>query len=175
MARSLDLSRLLLTFRQVLVHLIWLGLLGCRSASTGGEVGGADASSRTAPPRVVIESPSGRSSAVRVEVVRTPEALQRGLMFREKLGQDEGMLFVFPATAEHTFWMKDTLIPLDMIFIGEDRSVVGMVLRAEPLTLTPRSCGARSRYVLEVNAGWVLTRGIKTGDRVRFEGMPDRS
>ncbi len=129
----------------------------------------ADAS--PAVPRVVVESPSGRSSAVRVEVVRAPEELERGLMFRERLGPDDGMLFVFPETGEHAFWMKNTLIPLDMIFAGSDGVVVGIVENAEPLTTTARSVGAPSRYVLEVNGGWSATHGVARGDRMRFEGV----
>jgi uncharacterized membrane protein (UPF0127 family) len=92
-------------------------------------------------------------------------------MFREKLADDEGMLFVFPASAVQSFWMKNTLIPLDMIFIGEDLTVVGVVERAEPHSLTPRYVPTPSRYVLEVNGGWSAARGVAAGDRVRFEGL----
>ena len=129
---------------------------------------GADAAPTQA--RVLLESPSGRVSAVAVEVVRSEAQLSRGLMFRERLGADDGMLFVFPDTAEHTFWMKNTLIPLDMIFIDERRTVVGIVERAEPLSTAPRSPGRPCRWVLEVNGGWSAAHGIAIGDRVAFEG-----
>jgi uncharacterized membrane protein (UPF0127 family) len=123
-----------------------------------------------AAPRVVISSPSGREASVTVEVARTPEELARGLMYRNALAEDAGMLFVFPATDEHSFWMKNTYIPLDMIFIAEDRTVVGIVANVEPLTLEARSAGP-SRYVLEVNGGWAARHGVGPGDRVAFENL----
>jgi uncharacterized protein len=140
-------------------------LAGCRAPAPTP----ADAQAPAA--RVVLESPSGRSRAVRVEVVRTPEDMARGLMFRERLADDEGMLFAFPETSEHEFWMKDTLIPLDMIFMDEALTVVGIVERAEPETLTPRTAGVASRFVLEVNGGWSASNEVKRGDRVHFENV----
>jgi len=122
-------------------------------------------------PRVFIAGPSGRESSVKVELARTPEEQERGLMFRKELEADSGMLFIFKETSEHGFWMQNTLIPLDMIFIGEDGRVVGIVVNAEPLTTSPRTVGARSRYVLEVNGGWSAAHAVSKGDRVRFEGL----
>ncbi len=123
-------------------------------------------------PRVYVESPSGRSASVAVELARTDPERERGLMFRQKLGADEGMLFVFSESADHAFWMKNTLIPLDMIFIAESGAVVGVVADAEPFSTIPRGVGAPSRYVLEVNGGWSAAHGVGRGDRVRFEGIP---
>ncbi len=130
-----------------------------------------------ATPRVIVESPSGRSASVRVEVARTDPELERGLMFRQKLGADDGMLFVFPESSDHLFWMKNTFIPLDMIFVSADDKdggggvVVGIVASAEPMTTTPRGVGVPNRFVLEVNGGWSATHGLARGDRVRFEGI----
>ncbi len=123
-------------------------------------------------PRVLVESPSGRSASVAVEVMRTEAERERGLMFRQKLGADEGMLFLFPQSGDHAFWMKNTLIPLDMIFIAESGTVVGVVADADPMSTTPRSVGAASRYVLEVNGGWSAGHGVAREDRVRFEAIP---
>jgi hypothetical protein len=92
-------------------------------------------------------------------------------MRRARLAEDAGMLFLFEETGIHEFWMKDTLIPLDMIFIGEDGRIVGIVPRATPGDLSPRTAGGPSRYVLEVNGGWAEARGVAVGDRVRFEGI----
>jgi uncharacterized membrane protein (UPF0127 family) len=119
--------------------------------------------------KVIVESPSGRAREVRVEVMRTPAEHERGLMFRQALGGDEGMLFVFPDAAEHSFWMKNTLIPLDMIFLDAAGVVVGIVENAAPMTTTQRTIGKPSRYVLEVNGGWSAARDVRPGDRVRFE------
>jgi uncharacterized membrane protein (UPF0127 family) len=122
-------------------------------------------------PQVQTESPSGRVGTVRVELARTPAEQERGLMFREKMGADEGMLFIFQESSEHTFWMKNTILPLDMIFADGQGMVVGVVRNAEPQTLTPRTVGAPSRYVLEVNAGWSAAHGVEKGARLRFLGF----
>ncbi len=128
-----------------------------------------------APPRptaaVTIETASGARLRVAVEVARTGEELERGLMYRRQLAPDAGMLFVFGESDVQSFWMKNTLIPLDMLFISEDARVAGIVERAEPLTTTGRSVPAPSRYVLEVNGGWCAAHGVKKGDAVRFEGV----
>jgi uncharacterized membrane protein (UPF0127 family) len=108
---------------------------------------------------------------VAVEVARTEPERARGLMFRTSLADGAGMLFVFDETGEHPFWMKNTLIPLDMIFIDDSGRITGVVARATPGALEPRSGGA-SRFVLEVNGGWAEARGVAAGDQVRFEGVP---
>jgi uncharacterized membrane protein (UPF0127 family) len=105
-----------------------------------------------------------------VEVARTEAERARGLMFRTALADDAGMLFVFDETGEHPFWMKNTLIPLDLIFIDDSGRVTGVVARATPGSLEPRSAGS-GRYVLEVNGGWAEAKGVAAGDQVRFEGV----
>jgi len=124
------------------------------------------------PPRVVVES-GGTPHAVVVEVAADPAARERGLMFRQRLEEGRGMLFVFEEEEEHSFWMKNTLVPLDLIFVSGEGRVVGVVSRAEPLSLTPRT-GGRCRYVLEVPGGWAKARGVAPGDRVRLENVPLR-
>lgn len=124
------------------------------------------------PPRVVVETSSGARHTVRVEIARTDAERARGLMGRRELPDDAGMLFLFDESDDHAFWMKDTLLPLDIIFIAEDGSIAGIVERATPGSLSPRSVGAPSRYVLEVNGGWARARGVRPGDRVRFENVP---
>ena len=107
--------------------------------------------------------------AVALEIARDPAARARGLMKRERLGAHDGMVFVFPASARHPFWMKDTLIPLDIIFIDEQLTVVGIVESAEPLTEQMRSVDVPSRYVVEVNGGFAAKHGIAVGTEVVFE------
>jgi uncharacterized membrane protein (UPF0127 family) len=123
-------------------------------------------------PRVVVETRAGARHVVRVELARTPVERARGLMERRELAPDAGMLFLFDETSDHAFWMKNTLIPLDMIFAGEDGRIVGVVARAIPGDLTARGVGAPSRYVLEVNGGWAQAHGVAPGDRLRFENIP---
>ncbi len=123
-------------------------------------------------PRVVIETSAGQRLSVDVELARTVAEQRKGLMGRRALPESGGMLFLFDATTVQSFWMKNTLIPLDMLFISDDGHVVGIVENAAPLTETERSVGKPSRYVLEVNGGWSAAHGVRAGDRVRFENVP---
>jgi uncharacterized membrane protein (UPF0127 family) len=85
------------------------------------------------------------------------------------MGEDHGMLFRLGERREHTFWMHNTCMPLDMLFVEDDGFVVGIVEGAEPLTDTTRSVGCQSSWVLEVNAGWARRHGVKPGQRM---GIP---
>jgi uncharacterized membrane protein (UPF0127 family) len=129
---------------------------------------------RAPTPRVIVETAAGGHHAVRVELARTDEEHERGLMHRQALDEDAGMLFVFPDAAPRSFWMKNTLIPLDLLFIDEAGVVAGIVRDAEPLTLTPRTPGpdVAARWVLEVKGGWAARHGVAPGARVRFEDVP---
>lgn len=113
-----------------------------------------------AEPRVVLRAPDGREVAVRSEIVATPAERQRGLMYRKTLDPDAGMLFLMGAEQPHRFWMKNTYVPLDMIWIGRDLRVVGVTENARPLTLDLRGIDAPSTYVLEVNAHFARRHGI---------------
>ena len=124
------------------------------------------------PPRVIVVTAAGARLPVTVELARTDEERARGLMNRRELAPEAGMLFVFSENEPRAFWMKNTLIPLDMLFIDDGGRVVGLIERAEPLTTSPRDPGVPSRYVLEVNGGWAARHGVRPGDRVLFENVP---
>ena len=115
------------------------------------------------------ESPDTR---IQVELARSTDEIRDGLMYREQMDDDKGMLFLMPAERVQSFWMKNTFIPLDMIFIRSDLSVAGVVRNAAPKTLTSRTVGVPSRYVLEVNAGWCDKHGVKTGSVATFSNVP---
>jgi hypothetical protein len=132
-------------------------------------IGGAAACE--AQPRVAISTQSGREVVFQVEVADTPAKRELGLQYRKELGSDRGMIFLFAAEAPQTFWMKNTPIPLDMIFINRDRRIVGIIEQTVPYSLESRSVKAPSQYVLEINGGLAKRHGIQTGDRVRFEGI----
>jgi uncharacterized membrane protein (UPF0127 family) len=119
----------------------------------------------------VVVDTGERKLTFRVELARTEPEREKGLMFREHLAPDAGMLFLFERPSVQTFWMKNTLIPLDMVFIGADREVVGVVANAEPLTLTARTVGEPSQYVLEIGGGLAARLGIRAGERVEFRGV----
>ena len=93
-------------------------------------------------------------------------------MYRSSMPEDHGMLFIFPDEVERSFWMKNTLIPLDMLFIASDGRIVGISADATPLTTAARSVGQPSRYVLETNGGWAARHGVRAGDRVELRGVP---
>jgi uncharacterized membrane protein (UPF0127 family) len=120
-------------------------------------------------PVVVLAAPGHDPVRVTVEIANTDELRRRGLMYRQNLAPDAGMLFLFPMDEIHQFWMKNTLIPLDMIFIRKDGTVAGVVENAEPKTLDGRSVGKESRHVLEVNGGFARLHGIGEGTRVSYE------
>lgn len=106
---------------------------------------------------------------VQVEIVSTPAAIRRGLMHRPYLAPNAGMLFLMGRQADHTFYMRNTWIPLDMIFIDHNLRVAGIVHNATPRTETLRHIGRPSLYVLEVNAGWAMRHHIGVGAPVRIE------
>lgn len=123
----------------------------------------------------VLETPPRAPLTVRVELASTDAQRQMGLMFRESLGENEGMLFLFPTERHNSFWMRNTLIPLDMLFLDSEWKVVGIVERAEPLTDDPRAVAKMSQYVLELNGGFAAQHGLSTDTQVRFTPPPGTS
>jgi hypothetical protein len=93
----------------------------------------------------------------------------QGLMFREKLGANDGMLFIFDEPAYQSMWMKNTLIPLSVAFLDGD-GVILNILDMEPHTLTPNMSAGPARYAVETNRGWFAERKLKAGDRAT--GLP---
>jgi uncharacterized membrane protein (UPF0127 family) len=120
----------------------------------------------------VLVPAAGKTVSFRVEVARTPEERERGLMYRDRLAPDAGMLFAFDAPSALTFWMKNTFIPLDMIFMDGGRKILGIIENAEPRTLTSRNISQPSQYVLEINGGLSARLGIAPGAVVEFRGLP---
>lgn len=112
---------------------------------------------------VVLQTPSGNRLRVQAEVARSDAERERGLMFRRRLDPEAGMLFVMPGDRAWTFWMKNTLIPLDLIFADKDGRVVGVVPDARPLDESSSKVDTPSRYVLEVNGGWCRKHGVGVG------------
>jgi len=106
-----------------------------------------------------------------VELALTDAERSRGLMFRDKLGPYEGMLFDFYQEAPVSFWMKNTLIPLDMLFIGPDGHIRRIAERTVPLSTIPVPSVDPVRAVLEINGGLSEKLGIKTGDMVKSAAL----
>lgn len=121
--------------------------------------------------RLLLKDAYGGSHAVEVEVAASGAARQRGLMWRKSLPPGTGMLFIFPAQQLQSFWMKNTLIPLDLIFIDKDKRIAGIAPQARPLTTNSQGVGKPSLYVLEVPGGWSEKTGIQLGSPVEMEGV----
>lgn len=96
------------------------------------------------------------------QVAATPQQREVGLMFRERMPQSEGMLFVFDRPSEQCFWMKNTLIPLTAAFVADDGRIVNLA-DMKPLSTESHCSKQPVRYVLEMNQGWFLKKGIKAG------------
>lgn len=123
--------------------------------------------------RVDIRGPWG-SAAFSVEIADDPEERARGLMFRETLPASAGMLFVYPRPGPVAFWMENTLIPLDMIFLGPRGRVLKVHENATPLDRTPIDGGDGVLAVLEINGGLAARLGIGPGSELRHPAFgPD--
>ena len=121
-------------------------------------------------PRLVF--PGGY--AVHVELATDDATRAQGLMYRDRLRDNTGMLFIFPSSSEQSFWMKNTLHPLDMIWIDEGRRVVHVKHDVPPCKADPcpsYAPGVPAKYVLEVAGGVARQQGIETGQTVQFEGL----
>jgi uncharacterized membrane protein (UPF0127 family) len=105
---------------------------------------------------------------VDAELVRSEHDSSRGLMYRRNMLEDRGMLFDLLVRDDHKFWMHNTCIPLDLIYVDEDGLIVGIVENAPTLDDESRGVGCPSRWVLEVNAGWSRRHGVKAGQRMKL-------
>jgi len=115
--------------------------------------------------KLVIETAKGKFP-FDIELALSPPQMMQGLMFRRALAADAGMLFDYGSPQPITMWMKNTLIPLDMIFIANDGKVVDFHERAVPMSLDTIETKVPARAVLEVNAGTVARLGVQVGDTV---------
>lgn len=123
-------------------------------------------------PRIEIVGTDGTPrTTISVEVADTPASREYGLMFRKHMDEGAGMIFVFKGSQHQEFWMKNTIIPLDMIFADSNGKIIGIVRKAEPFSEAIDSVDGDSQYVLEVNGGFCERHGIKPGDTLHFEGL----
>ena len=121
-------------------------------------IGGARAEFPTEELRVADQT-------LTVEIAATPQAMARGLMFREHMPEDHGMLFIWPGEQVVAMWMKNTLIPLSVAFIDRDFRVLN-IADMEPRSLRTHPSQGPARYALEVNQGWFGRHGVEAGTRI---------
>lgn len=137
---------------------LWAGL--CAAIAVGLDCAAVRAECAT--DRVKLRGPDGQASFT-VEIADTPAERSRGLMYRESLDQGAGMLFLYPEPRAVSFWMKNTAVPLDIMFIDAQGYVQKIAYRAHPFDETPLPGGDGIQYVLEVNAGRAAALGIAPG------------
>lgn len=126
---------------------------------------GTSAQERAQPRLQTVELTAGMHR-IQAEVAQTPTQQMIGLMHRQTMAANEGMLFVYEQPQVHCFWMRNTLLPLSIAFIDDDGRIVN-VLDMQPLT-EDSHCAARPvRFALEMNQGWFAKRGLKAGSRLR--------
>lgn len=138
-------------------------VLGCSACAAG----------TTKPSSVSTHSVQLAGHTFSIELATTGQQRARGLMDRTSMPADHGMLFVFTRQAPQSFWMKDTLIPLDMLYFDKDRKLVSMQLNAPPCKGMPCPefpSNAPVKYVLELNAGTAIKIGAKIGDLLTIHG-----
>jgi hypothetical protein len=113
-----------------------------------------------------------KGHVIRVEVANTEDTRRTGLMFRDALAENQGMLFVYETQGRHAMWMKNTLIPLSVAFIDRSGRIIN-IEDMQPQTEDAHGARANAAFSLETNQGWFKRRGIKAGDRVQgLERVP---
>ncbi|HWT51551.1 MAG TPA: DUF192 domain-containing protein [Caulobacter sp.] len=135
--------------------------------------GGAGGQVLAAPRLETVEIVSGRGRVrFQVEIAATRAEQAKGLMFRKSLAPDHGMLFVYKRPQPAAYWMKNTLIPLDIIFIQPDGKILSIARNARPHDETPLSSGGLVLGVLEIAGGRAAQLGVLPGDRVLHRIFP---
>ncbi len=141
------------------------------SSSGANASGKAAASSDVAGLRTVAIDSNEGEVEVQVEIADSPEEQARGLMDRTALGEDRGMLFVFPEEDERSFWMRNTLIPLSIAYLDSEGRIVDIQDMKALDDVPPHYVSAEpARYALEVNRGFFEERGVEVGDRAELPG-----
>lgn len=153
-----------------------LALAACSPQTAQGNASGASAPTAAASAHPIsglevipltVEQ-DGKTHRFKVEVARSDEEQRQGLMFRTQMGADEGMIFPYDPPQPVGFWMKNTVIPLDIIFIGTDRRIINIEANAVPYSLDPRRSQGLAIAVLELNGGRAEELGIGPGAKVEW-------
>ena len=153
-----------IAFLATVLGAVIFAAIACGEGSTGAQQAGLETAVITVQPAA-----GGESHELTVEIARTAEQRRVGLMFREELGEDDGMLFIFESPSASGFWMNNTLIPLDIAYLAAD-GTIQEIREGVPLDRTPLRPGEPYLYVVETNRGWFEANGLGVGDRVLIPG-----
>jgi uncharacterized membrane protein (UPF0127 family) len=153
------------------------GVAACREeprmvpAETSPEFSTAEPSFRKHGELVIMSPESRVKVKIDIEIAESPDEVEIGLMGRSTMEENQGMLFLFPGEEYRSFWMKNTILPLDMLFINADMEIVTIQADTTPFSEQSYPSSRPARYVLEVNAGFARDHGIRLGDRVFWQRM----
>lgn len=115
-----------------------------------------------------INNKSDTISTIEIEIAETPNNIEKGLMYRKSMEYNRGMLFIFEDETRRSFWMKNTHIPLDIIFINAEKEIVHIAENTIPYSLRSVPSYEYAMFVVEVNAGYCKNKGILTGHKIDF-------
>lgn len=149
----------------LMMAVILFAVPGCRAEEA------VDTPPVPAVEKLIVEKSDGTKHEFTVEMATTPETRTIGLMFRKSMAPDAGMLFVFEQEEQRAFWMKNTLIPLDMVFIRKDGVIDSIHANAIPHDETPAPSKGPALGVLEINGGRAAELGIKPGDIIHHNSF----
>jgi uncharacterized membrane protein (UPF0127 family) len=151
--------------------LLFAGALALSGCGAGKVAPAASPDGPTVPnPRLQTVEFAAGSRNLKVELARTADEREKGLMYRKALGENEGMLFVFGADEQLAFWMKNTSIPLSIAYIASD-GTIREIHDLEPFSLDAVKAGRSVRYALEVGRGWFEKAGLREGDRLSLPAL----
>ena len=159
-----------------MVRFLWIGLIlisssfplvSCEEKIEQTVIQGEDGYKRSP---LKITTQDGRSLIFQVEIAKTPEKQSRGLMFRNKMAPDQGMIFIFPDEKNRSFWMRNTYLPLDIIFLKADGTIIN-IGAGIPLSEKEVLSDGPAKAAIELNKGTAARLGIRPGDKVYFPGL----
>ena len=156
-----------------LTALFFLVASSCAGGGSSPAAGGNSDAYRPGRPQSGLATASLRSGGVEivVELAVSPKEQETGLMHRKELADGRGMLFVYGEDRRLSFWMKNTLVPLSVAYLGSD-GVIKEIHDMEPLSLAPVESSRYARYALEAPRGWFSRVGLRVGDRFDLSGVP---
>lgn len=152
----------------VLLILFCLALVSCQTESKKETIKSTEISFKKEGELSILKGDSLKVSAIDIEIADNDYERQTGLMYRTSMENTQGMLFVFQDEQQRSFFMKNTSIPLDILFINSDNIIISSIKNAQPMSEQSLRSQGPAQYVLELNAGMIDLWKLQTGDRIQF-------
>lgn len=158
----------------LLSAVLFTALAGCQKEKPAPKVGPAGVQPMAEPVfrkegELEFITSSGTNPKIDIEIADSPDQRMLGLMYRKKMDTDKGMLFIFPQAEEQSFWMKNTFISLDIIYVDSQLQIISIVENAEPMNETSIGSMGPALYVVEVVGGYCKQHGVSPGDHIRYK------